>query len=205
MRAGVLGGTFDPVHLAHLIIAEAARVQLSLAQVIFMPAGQPWLKANQPQASREDRYHMVQLAVASNPYFRVASNEIQRDGYSYSVDTLRELRDELGPEAEIYFILGQDRLHEFHQWKQPNQLLKLCSLAVVDRPGYRDFDVPTFISRFPAAAGKLVSLAVPLIDISATDIRRRAASARSIRYMVPEAVEQYISQRKLYWDNAGNN
>jgi nicotinate-nucleotide adenylyltransferase len=198
MRVGILGGTFDPVHLGHLIIAEEARIQLDLGQVIFIPNGQPWLKAGQPLTAGKHRLHMVRLAVASNPYFRVATNEVDRPGPTYTVDTLMELRAQMGPETSLYFILGRDALGQFHRWKEPERLLELCYLALADRPGYGEVELEALMARYPQAAGKAIVLPVPVIDISGTDIRRRAAAGVSFRYLVPEAVEQYILQYRLY-------
>jgi nicotinate-nucleotide adenylyltransferase len=204
MRIGVLGGTFDPVHLGHLIVAEEARVRLKLDQVIFMPAGQPWLKAGQCLTPGGHRLQMVELAVASNPFFRVASNEVERPGATYTVDTLVELNRELGPNASLYFILGMDSLAQFHRWKEPDQLLELCQLVVVSRPGHQNVDVNDLVARFPQAGPGLVLLTVPRIEISSTEVRRRVAEGISIRYLVPEAVEEYISEHRLYQSgNAG--
>lgn len=176
MRVGIIGGTFDPIHLGHLIIAEEARIQLELEQVIFIPTGQPWLKAGRPLTPGQHRLKMVRLAIASNPYFRAASNEVDRPGPSYTVDTLVELREELGPAASLYFILGRDALEQFHQWKEPERLLELCNLVVVNRPGHPKDDFSTLLARYPQAADKVMALSAPLIDISGTEIRRRAAS-----------------------------
>jgi nicotinate-nucleotide adenylyltransferase len=198
MQVGIIGGTFDPIHLGHLIIAEEARTQLELEQAIFIPTGQPWLKAGRPLTQGQDRLNMVRLAIASNPYFRAGSHELDRPGPSYTVDTLAELREELGPSASLHFILGRDALEQFHQWKDPERLLGLCNLVVVNRPGYPNDDFSAFTHRYPQAAGKVTPLLAPLIDISATEIRRRAAAGISFRYHVPEAVEQYILQHQLY-------
>ena len=199
MRVGVLGGTFDPVHLGHLLIAEEARVRLKLDFVLLIPAGEPWLKSEQPLSPSEDRFRMLELAVASNPYFRVARNELDRPGPSYTVDTLRELRKELGFDAELYFILGLDALEEFHRWEQPEGILELCELAIVSRPGFQNSNIlDKLLARFPQAGRVINLLTVPLIDISATDIRNRAKRGHSFRYLVPEAVEEYILERRLY-------
>ena len=198
MRVGIIGGTFDPVHLGHLIIAEEARIRLGLVQVIFVPTGQPWLKAGRPLTEGTHRYNMLQLAVSSNPYFHAARNEIDRPGPTYTVDTLIELRSELGPATELYFILGRDALEQFHLWKDPDRLLELCNLVVVSRPSYPDGDLSSLIARYPQAIDKVVVLPVPLIQISGTEIRRRAADGTSFRYHVPEAVGQYILEHGLY-------
>jgi len=128
MRVGVLGGTFDPVHLAHLIIGEEARIQLALDRVLFMPAGQPWLKAGQVLSPAADRLRMVELAVEGNPQFQVCCHEVNRDGPTYTVDTLEELHQELDPDAEFFFIIGQDALDQLHRWKQP--LISSLTLSI---------------------------------------------------------------------------
>ena len=119
MRIGVLGGTFDPIHLAHLIIAEEARVSLQLEEVVFVPAGEPWMKAGQPLSPAHHRFNMVRLAVSSNPFFRVSPIEIDRPGPTYTVDTLRSLVDEYEPGVELFFILGADAFSGFRRWKDP--------------------------------------------------------------------------------------
>jgi nicotinate-nucleotide adenylyltransferase len=198
MQVGVLGGTFDPIHLGHLIIAEEARERLKLEQVIFVPAGQPWLKAEQPLAPARHRVRMVELAVASNPCFQVASNEVERAGPSYTVDTLEELQQKLGADATLHFIMGMDALEQFHRWKEPERLLELCQLVVVNRPGHQAVDVGNVTPRYPQASGRVTLLSAPRIEISSTDIRRRAAQGISFRYQTPEAVERYILEHRLY-------
>ena len=197
MRVGVLGGTFDPVHLAHLIIGEEARSQLELDRVLFMPAGQPWLKAGQVLSPAADRLRMVELAVKGNPQFQVCCHEVNRDGPTYTVDTLEELHQELDPDAEFFFIIGQDALDQFHRWKQPERLLQLCRLVVARRLGHDDFDSEVWRRRF-SNANEPAFLAAPLIDISGTEIRRRAAGGGTLRYLVPDAVADYIKKRRLY-------
>ncbi len=204
MRVGVLGGTFDPVHLAHLIIGEEARIQLELERVLFMPAGQPWLKAGQALSPAADRLRMVELAVEGNPHFQVCCREVNRDGPTYTVDTLEELHQELGADAEMFFIIGQDALDQFHRWKEPERLLKLCRLAVARRPGHDSFDKAAWHGRFPDI-GEPAFFAAPLMDISGTDIRRRAAAGSALRYLVPDAVAEYIRKRRLYQAGIGES
>ena len=198
MRVGILGGTFDPVHLGHLIIAEEARIRLRLDRVIFTPAGQPWLKEGQPVTPAHHRLRMVELAVASNPFFQVVSSEIDRSGPTYTVETLEELQSSLGPNAGLYFIVGMDALEQFHRWKEPERLLELCSLVVVSRPGHQGVDINNLVGRYPQAGERLVLLTVPRIEISSTEIRRRVGEGISIRYLVPEVVDEYISEHGLY-------
>ncbi|HEU0020503.1 MAG TPA: nicotinate-nucleotide adenylyltransferase [Dehalococcoidia bacterium] len=198
MRVGILGGTFDPVHLGHLIVAEEARVRLELDRVIFIPTGHPWLKQHQPVASGADRLRMVELAIGSNSAFQVSSNELDRTGPTYTVETLQELTKELGSDAVLHFIMGMDTLEQFDRWKEPEKLLNLCHLAIVNRPGHQSVDVNDLVKRYPQAGTRLTLLSVPRIEISSTEIRQRVAEGISIRYLVPDAVEGYIGQYKLY-------
>ena len=198
MRVGILGGTFDPVHLGHLIVAEEARVRLELDRVIFIPTGHPWLKQHQPVASGADRLRMVELAIVSNSAFQVSSNELDRSGPTYTVETLQELTKELGSDAVLHFIMGMDTLEQFARWKEPEKLLNLCHLAIVNRPGHQGVDVNDLVKRYPQAGTRLTLLSVPRIEISSTEIRQRVAEGISIRYLVPDAVEGYIGQYKLY-------
>jgi nicotinate-nucleotide adenylyltransferase len=198
MRVGILGGTFDPVHLGHLIVAEEARVRLELDRVVFIPTGHPWLKGAPPVASGADRLRMVEMAIVSNSAFQVSSNEVDRSGPTYTVETLQELTGELGPDAVLHFIMGMDALEQFDRWKEPEKLLGLCRLAIVNRPGHQGVDVNDLVKRFPQAGTRLTLLSVPRIEISSTEIRQRVARGITIRYLVPDAVEGYISQHKLY-------
>jgi nicotinate-nucleotide adenylyltransferase len=198
MQVGVLGGTFDPIHLGHLIIAEEARACLELERVIFVPAGQPWLKAGQTLTPGQHRLRMVELAVASNPYFQVARNEVERSGPTYTIDTVAELQQELGGGAALHLIMGMDALEQFHRWREPERLLELCKLVVANRPGHQAVDVGNVMPRYPQASGRVTLLSVPQIEISSTEIRLRAARGISFRYQVPEAVEQYILEHRLY-------
>ncbi len=198
MRIGILGGTFDPVHLGHLLIAEESRIGLQLDQVLFVPAGRPWLKEGQPLTEANHRVRMVELAIASNPHFQVRRDEVDRPGLSYTVDTLEELRAELPADTEFYFILGLDAFENFHRWKEPEKLLDLCRLVVVSRPGYADDERDQLMARYRSHGDRICLLPVHSVDFSATEIRRRAAAGVSFRYQVPEAVEAYISEQGLY-------
>ena len=198
MRVGVMGGTFDPVHLAHLLIAEEARLELDLERVIFMPAGQPWLRADERLSPAVDRLRMVELAVASNPYFETCSREIDRGGTTYTVDTLEEMVERSDEDTRIFFIVGADALAEFQRWKNPERILELCELAVVSRLGHGDFDRKDWEARFSGGASKVNILKTPQIGISGSDIRSRASRGESLRYMVPESVAEYIREHNLY-------
>ena len=204
MRVGVLGGTFDPVHLGHLMAAEEARLQLGLDKVMFMTAGQPWLKEEEPLTPAVQRFEMVQLAIGTNPRFEAARHEVDRTGPTYTVDTLESLHTDLEPDAAIYFIVGQDALEQFSQWKDPDRILALCHLAAVRRPGWLEFDTEEFVGRYPQAAGRLELLAMPLVEISSSELRRRAAAGGSLRYQVPDTVAEYIRRHQLYRRGSGS-
>lgn len=198
MRIGILGGTFDPIHLGHLLIAEESRVSLGLDRVLFVPAGRPWLKEGQPLTEAFHRVRMVELAIASNPHFELRRNEVDRSGLSYTVDTLGELRAESEAGTEFFFILGVDAFESFPRWKEPGRILDLCRLVVVSRPGYGEEELRTMMSRLGAREDRICLLQVHNVDFSATEIRRRAAVGRSFRYQVPEVVEDYIGEQGLY-------
>ena len=198
MRVGVLGGTFDPVHLGHLIVAEEVRLRLELERVIFVPAGQPRLRTDEYLSPAADRLRMVQLATADNPYFQVCDSETRRSGPTYTVDTLDELGRSLETGASLYFIVGSDVLGQFHRWKDPERVLDLCNLVVVTRSGHDDFDWPAWQKSFPQATDKSTLLDTPIVDISGSEIRRRAGRGESVRYLVPDSVAEYIRERNLY-------
>jgi len=199
-KIGVLGGTFDPIHLGHLIVAEDIRQKLGLGEVLFVPAGRPWLKLKEekPISAAEHRLAMVRLAIASNPCFKVSTMEIDRPGLSYSIDTVLELKAKLGAGAEIYFIVGPDALAELPKWKDPGRLLEICQVVGIGRPGHAQTDLHILESSIPGVSQRIMLLDVPQIDISSTEIRKRVAQRLSIRYLVPEAVEKYIAEYKLY-------
>jgi nicotinate-nucleotide adenylyltransferase len=199
-KIGILGGTFDPIHIGHLIVAEDIRQKMGLGKVLFIPAGRPWLKIKEekPVSPAEHRVAMVKLAIASNPYFKVSTIEIDRPGLSYSIDTVLELKAKLGTGAEIYFIVGLDALAEFPQWKEPVRLLEICQVVGIGRPGYAQADLRKLERSVPSASQRIMLMDVPQIDISASEIRTRVAQGLSIRYLVPEAVEKYIAEHRLY-------
>ena len=198
MRLGVLGGTFDPIHLGHLQIAEEVRLQLDLERVLFIPTGQPRLRADEYLSPVADRLRMVQLATSDNPYFQVCDNETRRSGPTYTVDTLIELRGSLGPDASLYFIVGLDILNRFHEWKEPGRVLELCNLVVVTRTGHHEFDWPAWLGSFPQAADRVTRLETTMVDISGTEIRRRVRQGESVRKLVPDSVAEYIQEKSLY-------
>ena len=196
MRIGVFGGTFDPIHMGHLIAAEDARAALELDKVLFIPAGQPWFKSYRQITEAHHRLEMVKLAVESNPPFDVTDIEIRRGGPSYTVDTLAELH-EWHADAEFIVILGVDALREIDRWHQPRTLFELASVVGMARPG-ASLDPSALNAAIPGASSRMRLLDSALIEISGTDIRGRVAAGQSIRYRVPAAVERYISENGLY-------
>ncbi len=196
MRIGVFGGTFDPIHMGHLIVAEDARLALGLDVALFIPAGEPWFKSYRRVTEARHRLAMARLAVEDNRRFDVTDIEVRRSGPSYTVDTLAELR-ELYTEAEFVVILGIDALREIDRWHQPRLLFEMASVVGMARPG-ASFDPSVLHAAIPGASGRMRTLDSALIDISGTDIRRRVAEDRSIRYRVPAAVERYIYENGLY-------
>ena len=197
LRIGVFGGTFDPVHLGHLVAAEEASELLALDEMLFVPAGQPWFKAGEPVTDATHRLNMVRLAVESNPRFRACGVEVARPGPSYTVDTLEHLHEKARPGTEIFLVLGLDALAEMHRWRCPARVFELSTVVGVARPG-AEFDPAALSDIFPSAAERVIMLDVPLVDVGATELRRRASAGRSLRYLVPDGVEQYVREHGLY-------
>ena len=198
MKIGILGGTFDPVHQGHLIVAQAAMDHAALDQVLFIPAGQPRLKQAEPTATVNQRAAMVRLAVDGNPEFQVSEMEAHRPGPTYTVDTLVELSSTLASGTDLFFILGLDVLAQLDHWKDPERVLELCSLLVLERPGEEAFDWPGFYNRIPSSESKIQMVAAPMVDVSATELRRMAAAGESLAGQVPDAVARYIQDHGLY-------
>jgi nicotinate-nucleotide adenylyltransferase len=192
-RLGVMGGTFDPIHYGHLVTAEEALVQFTLDEVVFVPTGQPWMKEGRDVSPAEDRYLMTVIATASNPRFRVSRIEVDREGPTYTVDTLRALSSE-NPDAELYFITGADAMFEIFEWKDPGEVLSIAHFIAATRPGYD-------LRRFETAATRHPDVSVmniPALAISSTDVRERVHDGRPIRYLVPEGVKSYVEKAELY-------
>ena len=198
MNIGVMGGTFDPIHIGHLVVAEEVTTRLNLAEVLFVPAGQPWLKPDIPVSAAEDRVEMVRLAIANKPHFKLSTMEIERAGPSYTVDTIAELLGRLGAGDELFFILGWDSLAELPKWKEPSRLIKMCRLVAVPRPGYSAPDLNSLEAIIPGLSQRVMLMEKPEVDISASEIRSRVARGLSIHHLVPEPVESYIRQHRLY-------
>lgn len=198
MNVGILGGTFDPVHNGHLIIAEVARERLNFSEVLFIPAGQPWLKVEQSITPARHRLQMLRLALDDRPYFRISEMEIERSGPTYTVDTINALKERLNTEDELFFILGQDTLMQLPQWHEAQNLIRLCYLVAAPRPGVKQPDLKALETALPGITQRVMLMKEPLVAISATDIRERAARGLSVRHLVPEAVNQYIKEHRLY-------
>ena len=195
----MLGGTFNPIHVAHLVIAEDVCDALALERVVFAPAARPWMKADEPMAAAEDRWEMTCRAIEDNPRFEASKVDLERPGSSYAVDTVRDLLNERDGPSEAVFIMGADTLVELPQWYEPRELLRLCTIAAVGRPGYQRGVVMAGVAEaLPEAEERITFVESAMLDVSATDVRWRVAAGRSIRYRVPEAVERYIKDKGLY-------
>ncbi len=196
MNIGVLGGTFDPIHIGHLVVAEEARIKLGFDEVLFVPAGQPWLKLDRNITPAVHRVELVRRAIADNPHFKLCALEVEHPGPSYTVDTLTMLKKQLGSEASFFFILGRDTLAELPLWKEPEKLVQLCRLVVAPRLGSKD--LKHLETAIPGLLDKVIQLDMPVIGISSSGIRQRIAQGLSIRYLVPAEVEKYITEHKIY-------
>ncbi len=200
-RFGVLGGTFDPIHIGHLIIAQEVVSALQLDRLFFLPAGDPPHKRNRHIAPAAHRLRMVELAIADNPAFALSRVDVERSGPSYTVDTLRLLHEQWGPLTEIYFVIGWDMLDDLLTWRDPAGVVQQTDkLVAVHRPGYEND--PRYLAHLevvlPGILERLVLLEAPQIAISSSDLRQRVATGRPVRYQVPEAVERYMLTHKLY-------
>ena len=196
-RVGVFGGTFDPVHHGHLIAAEEARSALGLERVVFVPARQPPHKPAAPITPALHRLAMLALAIAPEPAFATSRADLDAAGPSYTADLLVRLGAEFGPDVALVFVMGADSLVDLPTWHEPERIVRLATLAVLARPGYAP-DLAALERQVPGvtAATRLVDM--PRIEISATDLRRRVAAGRPIRFQVPEAVERYVHAAGLY-------
>ena len=197
-KIGLLGGTFDPIHIGHLLIAEDAREALGLDTVVFIPAGRPWLKANQSVTAPQHRLAMVGLAIGPNPHFQVSDIEVRRQGPTYTVDTLEQLQQDYSLNTEKFLILGMDSLNDLARWRSPERLFDLCVVVGVSRPGQEEIDIDKLESIAEGASGKIVLISGPSVGISGTDIRDRVVHGKSIKYRVPVDVESYILEHGLY-------
>lgn len=200
-RIAVMGGTFDPIHYGHLVTAEATRDKFELEKVIFVPTGTPPHKEYRKVSSRENRYLMTILATITNPYFEVSDIELKREGYTYTVDTLKKIMEIHGEDTQIYFITGADAVMEILAWKNVEQVLNMCKIVSAYRPGY---DINQFRNKVfeieRIYKNKVYLIEVPALAISSTDIRYRIKNNRTIKYLLPEQVENYVLKKGLYRD-----
>ncbi|GAA3942038.1 nicotinate-nucleotide adenylyltransferase [Pseudoclavibacter caeni] len=191
-RLGVMGGTFDPIHNGHLVAASEAASAFDLDEVVFVPTGQPWMKADRRVTDADQRYLMTVIATASNPRFTVSRVDIDRPGPTYTIDTLRDLHRQR-PDAELFFISGADAIAQILTWKDSEELWELAHFVAVSRPGH-----PLSLSGLPHEDVNL--LEIPALAISSTDCRRRASRGQPVWYLVPDGVVQYINKYGLYRD-----
>jgi nicotinate-nucleotide adenylyltransferase len=196
---GIMGGTFDPVHYGHLVCAEAACQEFDLEAVCFVPSARPPHKDITGLTAALDRVNMTVLATISNPHFMVSAVELKRPGLSYTIDTLHHFRQEYGPSVKLFFITGIDALSGLLSWRNPFGLLAEADFIGAERPGYSDDSLSDMLSQLDEEQQEQIHrLEIPALAISSTDIRNRVRQGESIRYLVPEAVEQYIAKHSLY-------
>ena len=194
-RIGVMGGTFDPIHHGHLVAASEVAASFELDEVVFVPTGAPWQKVDRAVSPAEDRYLMTVIATASDPRFSVSRVDVDRDGPTYTLDTLRDLQAAYPEAGELYFITGADALAQLLSWRDVESLFALAHFVGVTRPGHvlADPGLPS---------GEVSLVEVPALAISSTEIRDRVSSGRPIDYLVPEGVARYIAKRRLYRQDA---
>lgn len=198
-RIGVMGGTFDPIHYGHLVAAEAARSEFDLERVIFIPAGRPPHKQSKTITDPEHRYRMTVLATSSNCRFEVSRLEVDKSGLTYTYDTIKDLKRLYGEDCVIYFITGADAVLELLTWYKIHELLALCKFIAVTRQGFNKQELEQNIEEISSKyGGDIIYIEMPLLAISSTDIKKRLRNGKPIKYLLPEAVEDYIEENGLY-------
>ncbi len=198
-KIGIMGGTFDPIHYGHLMLAEQIRTSFDLDHVIFIPTGVAPHKQNKESASKLSRYTMVELATASNVYFKVSDIEINKQDVTYSIDTIRELKNGPYVNDELFFITGADAIVLLDTWKDYKSLVKYVTFVGATRPGVNTAFLDERLKQLKADCGAKIELCyIPALAISSTDIRRRVKEGKSIKYLLPEHVENYIIKEGLY-------
>ena len=197
-RLGIMGGTFDPIHIGHLQCAEEVREAFGLDGVLFIPAGDPWMKHDRCVTPAEMRYEMCARAVADNPYFDVSRIEIDRPGETYTVDTLRELRAFYPHNVQLFFISGADAIFNIMKWRESDEIPRLAQVVAMTRPGYVLSDSRQRYMRTHANFGTIMQKQVTALSISSTDLRKRVSQGKSIRYLTPASVAAYIAENGLY-------
>ena len=198
-KLAIMGGTFDPIHMGHLVTAEEVRHEFHVDEVLFVPTGHPPHKSNINMTTCEHRYLMTVLATAANPYFKVSRIEIEREGVTYTIDTIKELKRIYGNEVQLYFITGADAVHKMLSWKESAELLQICDFVAVTRPGYNKEELIDQIEELNKQYETNIHfLEVPALAISSSDIRRRLNEMKPIKYLVPQEIENYIKKHELY-------
>lgn len=198
-RIGILGGTFDPVHYGHLIMAELARENFALDKVLFIPSGNPPHKSSIKVTQAEQRYAMVCKAIESNGFFEPRRTEIDRTGYTYTVDTLKQLKQFNGEENELYFVIGADVVFDLLNWRSAEEVFQLCRFIAVLRPGYENDSFHRQVEYLLKTHSAVIyTMTMPQLEISSTMIREKVEQGKSIKYLVPDSVEEYIIREGLY-------
>ncbi|EOC99807.1 nicotinate-nucleotide adenylyltransferase [Caldisalinibacter kiritimatiensis] len=198
IKYGIMGGTFDPIHIGHLVVAEEVRDKFELDKVIFVPSGTPPHKKPSLVTKAKHRYMMTLLATITNPDFEVSSIEIDRKGVTYTIDTIKAFKEKFN-NVEFYFITGADAIMEITTWKSTEELLKICNFVAVSRPGFKASNMEKQISMLEQRYNaKIHTMVIPALEISSTDIRNRIKEDRPVKYLLPESIEQYIKKNGLY-------
>lgn len=195
-RIGIMGGTFDPVHNGHIVMAESASEQLQLDRVLFIPTGNPNFKQGQQVTPAQDRVEMLKLALQDKPHFELDLREVERPGVTYSADTLEELHEEF-PGAELYFLMGVDSAQTIVHWRRAERVAELCKVVAVQRPGY-SFDSIDRAMEQSDIDFELICLEIDAVDVSSTEVRRRISCGETVQGLVPDAVIEYIVEHGLY-------
>ena len=197
-KIGIMGGTFDPIHIGHLILAQSAYEQLHLDRVLFIPAGKPPHKRDRDGAKDEQRIRMVKLAIEEDPHFDISLIEMESEEYSYTYLTLKKLKEQ-NPDHDYYFIIGQDSLETFSSWYKPEEIVKYAHIAAADRPDCDQSRMEELLQKNrDLFHGDFIGISCPDIQISSSEIRRMAGEQKSFRYFVPDSVYRYINENAIY-------
>lgn len=200
-KLAIMGGTFDPIHIGHLMTAEEVRNEFGIDEVVFIPTGHPPHKESKRVTHSEHRYLMTVLSTVENPHFNVSRIEIDRPGLTYTVDTIEKIKESYPEDIRIYFITGADAVHEILTWERVEDLMKICEFVAVTRPGYKRRQLKEKVEELKESFEcKVHYLEVPALAISSSDIRKRVEENRPIQYLVTQPVEKYIQKFKLYSD-----
>jgi nicotinate-nucleotide adenylyltransferase len=195
---GIFGGSFDPPHLGHLAAAQEAQHEFGLDEVLFVPTHRNPLKLEEPPSGTEHRVAMTAAAIAGNARFRLSRADVDRPGPWYTVNLLQLLRDQFGPDHELVFIVGMDVVYELHLWREPTSVLELARLVAVSRPGQPTLDPAELNARIPGAAHRVSLIQTPGVAISSTELRQRIAEGKPVRYLIGDAVIEYVQRHRLY-------